>query len=423
MILSKMKILYVPLLVLVVTIGVVFAQDEEAHTVGEHYTFLPGGVCRGPGGPNDHINSMSAIEHTQALCEETCDSRKLEDSNGAHCLGYSYCSNCNGGECILFGPGLSGTCSDPSIDNAYACEALGSCDSPNTATKDTECGTCKGKSSALEESSCESLDGTWEKGTWTSAEKTWDGADDPFTGDSHPSKFIAGTSDEKASDYSCYDIIINDHLAQCTGNSTECINAFDDLVNDSDQVEENCPEGCVFTAKPKGPKNPPVVHAPDIKLPGWDPAQSGACRGGADFSGKVNGKYSNTAGANGTLTQLECADACIAEESCVGYAHATNWCIVYGPDAHLGFGTEEDGVWTSDNHEEIKITGTKANIAYICITVSSDVSDSSLSQGDGSSPPDDSDGSITSKDDSGSPVLSKSLRLNTFLLLVMSACL
>lgn len=355
-------------LLLFASVGFVVAQDNVAHTVGDHFTLLPGGVCRGPGGVNDKVNGMSAVEHTQLMCEEACDARKEKDENGAHCLGYSYCSKCNGGECILFGPGLDGTCSDPSVDNAYACEALGGCASPDAATREAECGVCQGKPSALEESACESVSGTWEKGTWTSAGAVWSGAEDPFSGDSHPSKFIAGTSEELASDYSCYDIVIDDHLAKCTGDAAECAAAFDSVEEES-RTAENCPTDCVFTAKPKGPRNPPVAHAPDIKLPGWDPAQSGACRGGSDFSGKVNGKYSNTAGAGGTPpTQLECAEACVAEENCVGYAHSTAWCVVYGPEVHSGIGTEEGGLWTSDNHEEVAITGTKVNIAYVCVT-------------------------------------------------------
>lgn len=395
-------------LLLLASTGIVAAQDLVAHTVGEHYTQLPGGVCRGPGGVNDRINGMSAVEHTQLMCEQACDARKEKDENGAHCLGYSYCSICNGGECLLFGPGLDGSCSDSSVDNKVACEALGSCDAPVTATKEGECGLCEGNPSALEESACESLSGTWAKGTWTNAGAIWSGAEDPFTGDSHPSKLIAGTSDELASDYSCNDIIVDDHLAQCTGNTTECTAAFDSL-EESDRITENCPSDCVFASAPKGPKNPPVAHAPDIRLPGWDPAQSGACRGGADFSGKVNGKYSNTASADGgTPTQLECAEACLAEGNCVGYAHSTAWCIVYGPEIHLGIGTEEGGVWTSDNHEEVAITGTKVNIAYLCVTgppgVTADAdagTDAETESSEEIEPSDD----MSMKDDSGGSLL------------------
>lgn len=357
------------LLFLLSSVSFVTAQDPGEHVVGERYTFIEGGVCRGPGGVNDNVNHMSAVEHTQLMCEQACDAHNEKDENGAHCLGYSYCSVCNGGECILFGPGLDGSCSDPSADNKIACLALGSCDDPDTATKEEACGMCEGNPSALEESACESLSGTWKKGTWTSAGAIWTDAETPFTGGSHPSKFIAGTSRELNSDYSCYDVIIDDHLAQCTGDADKCAAAFKDLEEDADRVAENCPEDCTYSAKPKGPRNPPVAHAPDIKLPGWDPAQSGACRGGADFSGKVNGKYSNTAGADGgALTQQECAEACVAEENCIGYAHSTAWCVVYGPGVHLGIGTEDGGLWTSDVHEEVAITGTKVNIAYLCVT-------------------------------------------------------
>jgi hypothetical protein len=332
-------------LLLLASASIIAAQSPIGHTVGDHYTLLPGGVCRGPGGVNDRINGMSAVEHTQLMCEEACDSHREMDENGAHCMGYSYCSGCNGGECLLFGPGLDGTCSDSSVDNKMACDALGSCDAPTTATKEAECGVCDGKPSALEESACESIGGAWEKGTWTSAGAIWSGAETPFSGDSHPSKFVAGTSDELNSDYSCYDIIIDDHLAKCTGDAAECTTAFDSFEEESDRIADNCPEGCVYAAKPKGPRNPPVAHAPNIKLPGWDPAQSGACRGGADFSGKVNGKYSNTAGAEGGApTQLKCAEACIAEDNCIGYAHSTAWCVVYGPEIHEGIGTEEGGL-------------------------------------------------------------------------------
>lgn len=412
-------------LLLLASAGIIAAQDPVAHTAGQHYTLLTGGVCRGPGGVNDRINGMSTVEHTHLMCEEACDARMKKDENGAHCMGYSYCSICNGGECLLFGPGLDGTCSDSSVDNRYGCEALGSCNSPDTATKEEECGVCEGKASALEESACESLNGTWKKGTWNSAGAIWSGAEDPFTGDSHPSKFVAGTSDELASDYSCYDIIVDDHLAQCTGNTTECTSAFDSFEEESDRIAENCPKDCAFTAKPNGPRTPPVAHAPDIKLPGWEPAQSGACRGGADLSGKVNGKYSNTAGSEGgPPTQLECADACLNEESCVGYAHSTAWCIVYGSDAHLGFGTEEGGLWTSDNHEEVVITGTKVNIAYLCVTGPPRVTIDAQTDADGeihvskdadahSHSQDDTETSDTAymQDDSGSSALSKLIAL------------
>jgi len=391
-------------LLLLASASIVAAQPG-VHVVGDHYTLLTGGVCRGPGGVSDRINGMSAVEHTQLMCEEACDSRMEMDENGSHCKGYSYCSGCNQGECLLFGPGLDGTCSDPSADNKMACDALGSCDAPTAAIKEAECGVCAGKPSALEDTACESIGGVWEKGTWTNAGAVWSGAETPFTGDSHPSKFIAATSDELNSDYSCYDIIVDDHLAQCTGDAAECTAAFDAFEDEAERIAENCPEGCTYAAKPRGPKNPPVAHAPDIKLPGWNPAQSGACRGGADFSGKVNGKYSNTAGADGKLTQLECAEACVAEETCVGYAHSTAWCVVYGPGIHEGIGTEEGGLWTSDNHEEIAITGTKVNIAYLCVTGPPRVATTVADNGGGTKV--DDEGGDEKDSDSGSSAMSK----------------
>jgi hypothetical protein len=409
------------LLLLLASAGIVVKQGQGQHVVGEHYTLLAGGVCRGPGGVNDKINHMSAVEHTHTMCEQACDARREMDENGAHCKGYSYCSTCNSGECILFGPKLDGSCSDPSGDSQAACLALGSCDAPNTATKEGECGACEGKPTAREDSACESLSGTWKKGTWTSAGATWSDAETPWTGDSQSSTFIAGTSDELSSDYSCYDIVIDDHLAQCgkDGEADDCAVAFEGLEEDGDRVAENCPEGCTYTAKPRGPKNPPVAHAPDIKLPGWDPAQSGACRGGADFTGKVNGKYTNTAGADGgTPTQQECAELCLADKNCVGYAHSTAWCLAYGPDVHKGPGTEDGGLWTSDNHEEVVITGTKVNIAYICVTgpprvtaVAESESADAESESKGDAESKDKDGQSVTEVLSGGPALSTSIAI------------
>ena len=80
-----------------------------------------------------------------------------------------------------------------------------------------------------------------------------------------------------------------------------------------------------------------VVHAPDIKLPGWNAAMVGKCRGGTnnavDVSVELNGKSCSTCGSDAThMTQKECADACKAESTCVGYDHGHDGsCTVYGP--------------------------------------------------------------------------------------------
>ena len=117
----------------------------------------------------------------------------------------------------------------------------------------------------------------------------------------------------------------------------------------------------MFTAAPKPPK-PVVPHARDIGLPGWNPAKSGACRG--PDNSKVNGKYSNTAGANGKMSQAECAAACSAELNCIGYAHSTAWCVVYGPAIDVTPGDD----WTGDSHPATTIVMLKPNPSYLCVT-------------------------------------------------------
>mmetsp|Transcript_14444 Transcript_14444/g.21507 ORF Transcript_14444/g.21507 Transcript_14444/m.21507 type:complete len:479 (-) Transcript_14444:420-1856(-) len=374
------------------------------------------GPCRGPGGVNDKVNSRAAIETTQAACQEACVDLEA-------CVGYAYCSNCNGGECILYGPGVDGSCTDPSALNEPDCEALGRC-SITAASTEGACGTCS-ESTASTQTLCGVVDGEWTAATWTSANEVWTDAEDPWTGHSHHSTIIAGTTDEASSNYVCVDANAEDHMAHCVspvaterrslqGSSVhrsletyesscydmgvhqcECIDEkcgeklcsesggywsnlcpgsctctpgasspchFNGLVED-DRTDDNCPDVCTFIPKPKPPKSSPP-HAGDIKLPGWDAAMSGACRGGPQHTDKVNGKYSNTAGADGKLSQQECADACLAEPMCIGYAQSTAWCIVYGPEIH----SNAVGEWTADNHEVNYISGTKANPSYICVT-------------------------------------------------------
>jgi len=311
----------------------------------------PAGPCRGPGGVNDKVNHRSAIEHSQEECEAECSALD-------NCVGFSYCAVCNGGECILHGEGLDGTCSDPSALNEVACEGLGTCEFPDQTTEDT-CGTCS-ESTALSETLCIVVGGTWLKGSWQSASAVWEGPEDPWTGGSHHSTVIKGTTEEANSNYVCLDADLDDHFAHCIGDDASC--NFQD-VSEENRILENCPSICTYVPAPVAPREKPP-HAGDIKLPGWDAAMSGACRGGPDHTDKVNGKYSNTAGADGVLTQSECADECLAEADCLGYAHSTAWCIVYGPNLHE---TPGDG-WTGDNHAEVKITGTKANPSYICVT-------------------------------------------------------
>jgi hypothetical protein len=311
------------------------------------------GPCRGPGGENDKVNSRHAGDMTRDQCQDACSALSA-------CVGYAYCESCNNGECVLYGSRLDGTCSDSSALNEVACEALGSC-SDSTKTSEDTCGVCS-ESTAPTDVLCSAVGATWTAGTWTSSNEVWSDAEDPWTGDSHYSTVIDGSTGEPTSTYICVDAEPEDHLAHCTG-STTCENAFKNLA-EAERIEDNCLDGCTFVAAPTVPKEKPP-HAGDIKLPGWDAAMSGACRGGATFTNKVNGKYSNKAGANGgPPTQEECAKECIAELECIGYAHSTAWCIVYGPNIDETPGSD----WTSDSHEAVSITGTKANPSYICVT-------------------------------------------------------
>lgn len=329
----------------------------EKHVPGERYQEPFVGPCRGPGGPLDKVNGRSAIEHTQGMCEEACDSL-------ADCAGYSYCDSCNGGECNLHGPGLDGACSDSSATDPAACAALGTCVEDAEKTTASTCGSCS-EATAPSEETCGSVGGVWTALTWETAGAVWEDSEDPWTGGSHPSSVIRGTTEEEDSRYLCYDIHPEDHLATCTG-SEECEAVFAGMV-EADRLAEKCADPCVFVPAPTVPK-PKPPHAGDIMLPGWNKAMSGACRGGPDSTDKPNGKYSNTAGADGKLTQEECAAACLDEPECVGYSHATAWCVVYGPGVHNGIGTGEGGAWTTDEHVEAGITGTKPNPSYICVT-------------------------------------------------------
>jgi hypothetical protein len=133
----------------------------------------------------------------------------------------------------------------------------------------------------------------------------------------------------------------------------------------ADKVSDACPDGCTFTNKVAGPRSV-VPHAPAEHFRGWK-VMAGVCRSAGDpgsLEAKPNGKYSNKAGADGgPPTQAECKDLCAAEDNCIGYAHSTAWCLLYGPGLHE---TADGDVWAADNHDATTITQTKPNPAYIC---------------------------------------------------------
>ena len=124
------------------------------------------GPCRGPGGVNDKVNGRFAIEHTIEKCQTACD-------DTFDCIGYAYCSVCNGGECILYGAGLDGTCSDPSANNRVDCEALGSC-SDATKLSEDKCGSCS-EPTAPSTVTCQAVGGEWTAKVWTRDGAVWEG--------------------------------------------------------------------------------------------------------------------------------------------------------------------------------------------------------------------------------------------------------
>merc|ERR1719162_618107 len=140
--------------------------------------------------------------------------------------------------------------------------------------------------------------------------------------------------------HKCFEIVNDDHIAQCHA----YFSSFNTLE------EANCPVGCVFVAKPKMTK---IIHPhpADIKLPGWKPARSGACRKivpgscptapGGICRKSPNGKYGKIPGnpmnkdpLYSGMTQAECAAGCVAEPTCFAYHHGP-WCSVFGKDVHL----------------------------------------------------------------------------------------
>ena len=229
------------------------------------YTYLGTGGCRGNGGPTDKVNGRDAEGLTQAACEAACNAE-------ATCVGYSHK---DGGWCIIYGPGLHGTCPD------------------TTKKLESQCGTCS-VASAIDSSGCTNAAGTWTDGGW-------DGPEVPFVGDGHATTHVhAAHTPASGADleYPCFDHndFLDDHLAKCTGpasatgGSTDCKTVFDAA---DDYLETSCPGaaadaaakkadaayvmvGCTYTAAPAFKPKPP--HGPDMKFPGWNAATQGACR-------------------------------------------------------------------------------------------------------------------------------------------------
>jgi len=313
------------------------------------------GTCRGVGGDNDKVNMKFKNGMTAEACAEECNSH-------AHCAGFGYSPDANDGECLIYGPDFAGACSDTSASSPTACAALGSCSNADQ-TSEESCGACS-ESSGTTKASCEGVGGVWTAATWTSAGATWNEPSDGYMSDYRCSTHVVGVV--ASAGYTCYDADPEDHHPTCSGSDATCAAAFDGLEMDA-KVSDTCPSGCTFTAAVRACKVV-VDHAPAIQFDGWR-VMAGVCRSAGDpgsLEAKPNGRYTNSAGANGVATQEECKDFCAAEPDCVGYAHSTAWCLIYGPGLDVLDEGEESELWYSDSHSATTITQTKPNPAYIC---------------------------------------------------------
>ena len=358
-------------------------NPNPACPIGEasgRYSLVGNGGCRGNGGSSDHVNHKYASGMSQEQCQTECDT----DSD---CSGYAYSATTQSGQCIIYGPGMAGTCTGyPNLRTQTACANYGTC-SDATKTSEETCGRCS-DTSVLLRTLCNNLEFTWTPFSWSATPGTWAPPPNPWAGDSHPTTHIHGIVANSA--YQCFDIITDDHVAQCHGSDSHTTATVSDsecherFALADDFLAASCPTGCVYEAAPSFTRIR-IPHPPDIRLPGWLPARAGACRDGPDTATHriPNYKYTRTAGADtpastsgfrygSGLTQAECAAACVAEPTCFGYHHGP-WCSVFGRDIHLtpnsqgstgwGPGLSEDG----NGNQVLSIGGTRANVEYICV--------------------------------------------------------
>jgi hypothetical protein len=163
------------------------------------------GACRGNGGAelNDKINNKQKTGLTQAECETECD-------NTATCLGYAYqhsAASTAAAYCIIYGPEVAGTCSNTFQDTIEKCAAVGQC----SDTSVDACGLAEGDDCLAELEACTNMGATWTSASavWTPPVNGWMGG----AGHSFATTHIDGANGN--SEYTCYDIDINDHEATC----------------------------------------------------------------------------------------------------------------------------------------------------------------------------------------------------------------
>ena len=168
------------------------------------------GACRGNGGAElgDKINQKQKQGLTQAECETECD-------DIATCLGYAYehgAASTTVAYCIIYGPEVAGTCSNTFQDTLEKCTAVGQC----SDTSVEACGLAEGDDCLAEMEACKNMGATW-----TSAHAVWTDPVDGWTGgagNSFATTHIDGGNGN--SEYTCYDIDINDHEATCINGPT-----------------------------------------------------------------------------------------------------------------------------------------------------------------------------------------------------------
>ena len=168
------------------------------------------GACRGNGGAElgDKINQKQKQGLTQAECETECD-------DIATCLGYAYehgAASTTVAYCIIYGPEVAGTCSNTFQDTIEKCAAVGQC----SDTSVDACGLAEGDDCLAEMEACKNMGATWTSASavWTNPEDGWEGG----AGRSYSTTHIDGANGN--SEYTCYDIDLNDHEATCINGPT-----------------------------------------------------------------------------------------------------------------------------------------------------------------------------------------------------------
>jgi hypothetical protein len=207
----------------------------------EGYSMTPG-ACRGPGGVNDKVNSKYKKEmSTLDACAKECN------DNAGQCKGFAYSPTSNNGECLIYGPGFSGSCSVTSATSPTGCEALGTCSDAAKTSEDT-CGACS-LPSATTDATCAQIGGTWTPATWTSSNAVWTGPSDGWLSDYFSSDLVVGVvAAGSEGDYTCYDVDTKDHHAKCAGQVAE-VNVTSYLCTEADV--NNGEPGCADTGRYK----------------------------------------------------------------------------------------------------------------------------------------------------------------------------